>query len=261
MEKMKKGMLYTVGFVLLGLLLLSIALLFVRNSEIAQGAKQLFDIDNVNNKYQTNSLGIKRIFDKYSFVRYNSTYDKIIISDSLPNPNMEIFSSKLSNYAAFADLVDGGKDNVCLNFDNLVIDDLEFVYFQDNSQIEGSLGHTNAVKFTILSYENITSLDWITNNGDYTITIDAYDFSGTQLNDQRDIDIEQNNKITINTEEDEIEIEIEESQFIIKAKNNVINISTEAFHSLGYAPNMFLNENCLEIIGKNVKMSSGVRLK
>ena len=100
MGKIKKGMFYTIGFLLLSGIIIGFAILLTTNN-ISETITIVSATDKANEMVLSIQDGFNKIFDKKSGISVSSIGTSITFEEDLPNNNATYFKNYLDSYKSF----------------------------------------------------------------------------------------------------------------------------------------------------------------
>ncbi len=219
MVKIKKGMLLTLGLMLIALELLAFfALMNTKNLDSNDFFIEMYEYNELNTFFSVIEKNSQEIFDLSGMV-VNVNQNNVIINSQVPNSNLNYYENEINSYYDFVETnfeYEFGRNNVT----HLILEPSSVTSYVRGDNL--FIINTNNTKIEFEIEDNITSCNWNTQPGEIKIEVDIKGQSGSCV-ETKFVDSEYLNNLNINS--GDFIIYINES---IRVKNNINPINVTA---------------------------------
>lgn len=200
---MKKALLFTIGLVIMASVLLALAALNFRNSELTKDRlAEIGSLDRISSAASSVSNGFKDLFNAYSNIDLTITNENLTFEEDLPN-SISNFRNNLDSYKNY---VESNDKSINLSINNLKTrlllnlfpHNITYKHNFANNEIfivPYQLPNFNKYYVELPSSFNITSCIWSYSNGSLNFELKT---NNQACNGNVYLDSSQNNLITIN---------------------------------------------------------------
>lgn len=274
-KKGKKAFLFTLGFFLVTLAILSFSKFAFKSSENEKIILQEYGVMNRLNDMDSSLQGaIRETFDIYSNIKVNPGNSSVIFEEPLPN-SMDVFESRLNRLRNLAQTNDSSvmiDANGTVESMPIILPGKNLTYSHNFSAREiiislpQDISSVMKYRTTITAEENITC-EWSYLPGDFDYGLEVAGIQDSGCDHERMISLSQNPSITIQSEDNadnRITITLNASQIRIKMYEGsefYTTVKNDLFLD-GHPGSMWLGSNLIEInfTAFGLRRAGGVRV-